>query len=268
MSGRYSDLERVRRERAERAATPADSTGVEPEPVTPIPVPPPPPRGDDAARGVDPRGVDSTPLDPSPLGTIPLPERPRDAVRGDYTKLPNGLIGGDLKALTTGAQVLYLHLVQLTLGHNRQTCRIGHKRITERTGLSVTAIRRAVAQLEAFGLVEVLAVDSTSANVFERGSEYRVYLPRRTRLEAAGVDSTPADSRRVAPSAMKETLKEDHETPTVYDVRSIAVRLLEVHRTEPGFSRARLLELVRAALTGQGRAADEATIDEALRGMG
>lgn len=237
-------------------ATRPDPTPVDPRPVTPIPAEPVP-----ARPAPEPIRVESAPLTPTPLETIPLPERPRDRLKGDYTKIPNGLIGGDLAALSTGAQVLYLHLVQLTLGHNRQTCQIGHKRITERTGLSKTAIRRAVAQLEAFGLVDEVGVDATCANVRERGTEYRVYLPRRTRLE-----STPVEPRRVEATPMKETpRKKDHETtPDKYQIREQAARL---HHAYPDDTHSERVDRVVSAFAAQGREATSADVEAALEGL-
>jgi hypothetical protein len=53
----------------------------------------------------------------------------------------------------------------------------------------------------------------------------------------------------------------------VYEIRTIAVRLFEVHRGEIGFDHERLRRLVRDALIGQGRDVDNGAIEEAIRGM-
>ncbi len=54
---------------------------------------------------------------------------------------------------------------------------------------------------------------------------------------------------------------------SVYEIRTIAARLFEAHRNEQTFSHARLRELVRDALIGQGSVVEDSLVDEAIRGM-
>jgi hypothetical protein len=65
----------------------------------------------------------------------------------------------------------------------------------------------------------------------------------------------------------KERKGEISSESSVYAIRTIAARLYEVHRGEPGYDRDRLRGAVREALIGQGLAASDDQLDEAIRGM-
>jgi hypothetical protein len=66
---------------------------------------------------------------------------------------------------------------------------------------------------------------------------------------------------------IKEHDRKGFDELGVYEVRTIAARLFEVHRDDAGFDHDRLRTLVRDALIGQGREPDASVIEDALRGM-
>jgi DNA-binding transcriptional MocR family regulator len=177
-----------------------------------------------------------------------------------------------LPTLSASAQVVYLQLYRLSYGHGRKTCRIGHPRLAERTHLSQSTVRSALGQLEKRGLVTVREYKFGGA---EQGTTYEIHLPAETPEDAIGLvksDSPPKSSRlpdsgSLPDSGTMKVLEKNDERDSVYEIRTIAARLFEVHRGELGFGHERLRRLVRDALIGQGREPDDSAIDEAIRGM-
>jgi hypothetical protein len=127
--------------------------------------------------------------------------------------------------------------------------------------------------LEKRGLIECVEVKSHVA-VPLRGSVFRILLPKPALTPA---DSTRAKSTRVsstgaAPAPMISDQKHDQnagaDAPAdIYEVRKIAARVLELHRGQTLYTHDRLRADVCTALAGQGRDADDETIDEAIKGM-
>jgi hypothetical protein len=207
-----------------------------------------------------------------------VPPEPRDRIRANYTKVPNSIFDGELLVPLNGtARYIYIDLVRLTLGHNRETCKISREGLAKRTGFSENGCVKALRELAAAGLVAVESNDNTSPNRHDRGTTYRVYLPaeavspdaplqnagaRRGGAQSAGPQTAPPRS-----AGMKEIPKETHESPSVYEIRTIAARLFEAHRGDLSFDHDRLRELVRDALIGAGKQPDGGAIEEAIRGM-
>jgi DNA-binding Lrp family transcriptional regulator len=173
-------------------------------------------------------------------------------------------------------QSVYLVLFRLSWGFGRRTCKVGLRKLAERANLSLNPTRAAVRRLEMRGLIRNVGVDNASKNFQERGIEWIVDLPEGVEtLDGAppGKGAPPAEGappvEGAHPSAgpnksLKENIKEE---ASVYEIRTIAARLFEVHRNDDGFDREQLLGLVRAALIGQGVVLVDATIEEAIRGM-
>lgn len=218
----------------------------------------------------------TAPTQTTPTLLLALPDDPRDRVRAKYSKIPNVIFDSELLVPLNGvARYIYLDFVRLTLGHNRGTCKISRERLADRTGFSESGCVKALRELAAVGLVVVEETDNTNSRNADRGTVYRVYVP----AEALAMDVAPPQSAgaQIAPAQsghMKETLKKSHERPVahapaidVFGIRTIAARLFEAHRNEQTFSHARLAELVRDVLIGQGSVVDEAMIEEAIRGM-
>jgi hypothetical protein len=244
----------VRWGEAKRA--PAQSTPVEP----PAPAQPAPePRYAPAAAA-------PTPADATPVDITPLPDAPRDEVR-EWMKLPNAVLdSGVLEPLSAVAQVVYLHMLRLSLGHNRPTCKIGREGLARRTGFSEKTAVKGVRELVAYRLVELLAVDNTSGKRRERGSEYLVSVPA---AALAPVDATPAGStgvRRTGVDAtgMKENPKKEEEKELRFVVRERAAR---IKTAEPGISRGELVTAVLRGLAGEGKEATREDVLSSLAGL-
>jgi hypothetical protein len=275
LSERLAEKERAARA---KSATPSESTPLVSTPVETasdaIPVPPPP-RIAPAVEitPVESRPASSTPVQSTPLKTKPVPAEPRGEIKSNYTKIPNAVLDGALAHLGPSAQLVYLHLLRLAIGHNRDWCKIGHARLQERTGLGESAATKALRDLERAGLVAVLRVDGANPDRKKRGTEFRLYLPADTPLESTPVKLTPVDSTGVKSTDMKETPRKSYETaaasaaPSIYEVRTIGARLFERHRSDPGFDHERLAELVADALAAQGIAPNGELIEEAIKGM-
>jgi hypothetical protein len=102
----------------------------------------------------------------------------------------------------------------------------------------------------------------------EKGTTYRVIVPGETVAPDATVArrATVAQQDTVAPPATMKDLEKKHEN-AVYEIRTIAARLFEAHRSDPGFDQQRLRQLVIDALIGQGTQPNADAVDEAIRGM-
>jgi hypothetical protein len=115
----------------------------------------------------------------------------------------------------------------------------------------------------------------------DRGCEFELLEPAwlfeteisATQLRGTRVSRTQVRETRVPQSDMNNR-KENHENApaatapaNVFEIRTVAARLFEAHRGEPGFNHDRLRQLVREALIGHGRQSDSESIEEAIRGM-
>ena len=158
--------------------------------------------------------------------------------------------------------VIVGHLLRLTVGFDRPRCTIGLPRLAERANVSPNTVRASLRRLERRGLVRLVEVESKTANA-ARGSVFELGLapPKIERAKPARAAAAPAQ-----PAPMISDQKEDQKA-SVYEIRTIAARLFEAHRYEPGFDHDRLRDLVRDALIGQGRQPDAEAIEEAIRGM-
>lgn len=285
---------------AREQVTPVESSPAKPSPVDPTPVITSPATSTAPEVGVqEPRTsspaekstpVKSTPVEMSAVRdglhpTMALPARPRDAMRSHYGKLPNAILDTDvLHQVAPATQIVYLHLLRLSVGHNRDWCKISREGLARRTGYSDKTCAGALRELTAFRMVEKLEHDNESGDKHERGTTYRIFVPveasecftpvESSPVENASVKRAPVGSTPERNSVMKERiLKETHEMPAadapadMYEVRRIAARVREVHHGKLGYSAERFRADVRTALIGAGRDAEDDTIDEAIKGM-
>jgi hypothetical protein len=200
------------------------------------------------------------------IETAPLPEAPRDAIRENFTKIPNVVYDHPvLTTLNPATVVVYHHLLRLTIGFNRDRCTIGLHGLARRTGLSKNGVIKALRQLEAFRLAESAGIETKSSSREERGTVYIVRLPGEALPQSGIPQSGSARSGSPQSAHMKEEEKEIHERASVYDVRKIAARFVE--RRDPGYSLGQLHEDVRTVLRGEGREVDESVLADATRGM-
>jgi hypothetical protein len=159
---------------------------------------------------------------------------------------------------------VYMRLIRLSRGYKRDTCRVGYDRLATSCKLSKRKVQDVISQLLAMGLLEKLG----TAYGGEKGTTYRVIVPGETVAPDATVArrATVAQQDTVAPPATMKDLEKKHEN-AVYEIRTIAARLFEAHRSDPGFDQQRLRQLVIDALIGQGTQPNADAVDEAIRGM-
>jgi len=190
-----------------------------------------------------------------------------------YLQLPNWLVFNFLPLLRLDERAVWEELYIWTHGFGENPRVVSQKKVCARLGIDEKRLYRIIAKLEAKGFVRNLG-GRLSGDMRERGTLFDVRLPELTGAPPAGTAPAagPAAAAGRAPAAgkapdMKENLKGNHESTSVYEIRTIAARLFEAHRGESGFDHNRLRELVRDALIGQGRQPDADAIEEAIRGM-
>lgn len=222
---------------------------------------------------------------PDPLPQTPrLQQAPLVYQEGDvelvseYSKTPNTWVDETCALTNVYAQAIYTQFLRLSYGFKRDWCIIGYPRLSVRANVSESQTRRAIKILEQMGLIEQLKTDMSSPNKNDWGILWRVNLPKGTPVRrTGGAQQTGGtqQTRGTRQTGMKERRIKDHENapvavapaPGLYEVRTVAARLLEAHRNDLGFDHARLRSIVRDALTGQGRDVDDDVLDEAIRGM-
>jgi hypothetical protein len=189
-----------------------------------------------------------------------------------FSSIANAVLDRVLQTLPPAAQLAYLQLYRLSYGMRRNWCRIGNSRLAERCGIGESTLKRGLAVLEKRGLVEVVEYRFGGD---DRGTTYYVPIPPDTpdgAIRQVKSGGQPKSTRQPDPTSqpdsgpMKDLEKHD-EKGVVYEIRTIAARLFEAHRSDPGFDHERLRELVRDALIGQGHQPDGDAIEEAIRGM-
>lgn len=192
-----------------------------------------------------------------------LKVEPRDG----YLQVPNTFVDSLLPQLDSNEQLVMGRLFRLSYGFQRETCTVSHNTLAATLKLGKTTVERTILSLRQRGLVEPLGA-VLGGPLALRGNTYRITLPEGTIPAERRVprEKTVPRGRTVPTETTMKDLKENHDMG-VYEIRTIAARLFEAHRGEPGFDQARLRELVVDALIGQGQSTDEATIDEAIRGM-
>src|SRR5262249_35445679 len=127
-------------------------------------------------------------------------------------------------------------------------------------------LRPALKQLVLHGLVVQLGANLGSGND-DRASTYRVNLPvpKVERTKSVATKSVPTKSVATDSGHMIHDYKEDYSATSVYDVRTMAARLWEA--SGHSLTAEALREKLRDALTAEGRSVDEATLEQATRGM-
>ncbi len=205
-------------------------------------------------------------------------EAVRVKIRSHYARVLNAVLDDLLRTLPPAAGYVYLQCYRLSYGFGKTHCWTSVPNLEERTGLGESTARRGLQQLEQRGLVIRRGEDHKAKNPQDRGIYLEVCLPPGVPDDAvAPVDSTGGVDMTggVSSTPNKEIHEKNHvKAPDaaapaldVFGIRTIAARLFEAHRGELGFDRERLRRLVVDALIGQGRAVDEATIDEAIGSM-
>lgn len=159
----------------------SQSQGVSQSPDTP----PPPPVGSPAKLDSPPK-VDSPSTEDSQLLAL-LPQ-----VRG-HTELPHMYTDHLARWLSGDEQAVYVQLYRLSWGWGKDTCFIANPKLSERSGVPETSMRRAVKKLISKRLIE--KTDRVFGSKTEQGIEYRVFpLNRLTKTDRASRVDSPSSS--------------------------------------------------------------------------
>ena len=198
-------------------------------------------------------------------------------VERHYSRVLNSVLDGVLPTLPPAAALAYIQIYRLSYGNGRDWCKIGNPRLAERCGLGESTLRRAIRQLEQRDLIRIVQYTFGGA---EQGTVYQVLPPPGTPEGAVSLPESDGPVKSSGPSrssgpvdsgAMKDMKEKERKggssESTVYEIRTIAARIYEVHRNEADYGRDRLRSAVREALIGQGLGATDAQLEEAIRGM-
>ena len=121
-----------------------------------------------------------------------------------YTRTPNRYYDHLCPQLTPDEQAVYSQLFRLSHGHGKDTCFISNGRLSERSSVPVSTLKKVVTRLEGKGLVE--KISATYGPKREQGITYRV--PAVSQLVA----SQPRASQPAAGHNKINTQKESTQT--------------------------------------------------------
>lgn len=236
------------------------------------------PRSESAPTGVqiEPRSQ-SEPRSASEQGSARISV---EWVKG-YLQIPNYILDRLLPALTQDEATVYLRLYRLAQhkedGRPRGWCAVGAPKLMETTGIKRTALFAALAGLERKGLIERESQEILRGRGGGRGSQgnrYRVHEPiveGRPLSEPRSLDERRSqDELRSQGGRMKYLERKDMKAPAA-DAPAISISELrteaERYRAEhPAVPTETLRERLRQFAKGRGACADEAAIDEAMKG--
>jgi hypothetical protein len=138
-------------------------------------------------------------LNPSPLNLLEvLPDS------AGYTKTPNRYYDHLCPQLTPDEQAIYSQLFRLSHGHGKDTCFISNGRLSERSSVPLSTLKKVVSRLVGKGLVK--KISATHGPGKEQGITYRV--PAVSQLVA----SQPKPSQPTASYNKVNTQKETTQT--------------------------------------------------------
>lgn len=158
---------------------------------------PPPPPADSPAKLDSPTRMASPSTQDSQIAAL-VPN-----VKG-HTELPHAYTDHLARWLSADEQAVYVQLYRLSWGWGKETCFISNPRLSERSGVPETSMRRAVKKLASKGLVE--KTERVFGSRTEQGIEYRVFpLNRLTKEDRASGKDSPSNSAPNKERILKET---------------------------------------------------------------
>jgi hypothetical protein len=161
--------------------------------VSQSPGTPPPPPADSPTKLDSPTNTESPSTTDNQLLAI-LPQ-----VKG-HIELPHMYTDHLARWLSGDEQAVYVQLYRLSWGWGKDTCFIANPKLSERSGVPETSMRRAVKKLISKRLIE--KTDRVFGSKTEQGIEYRVFpLNRLTKSDRASRVDSPS-----APAPNKEKL--------------------------------------------------------------
>jgi hypothetical protein len=127
-------------------------------------------------------------------------------VRG-HTQLPHRYTDHLPRWLSADEQAVYIQLYRLSWGWGNEVCFISNPKLSERSGVPETSMRRAVKKLIGKGLIE--KTDRRFGGA-EQGIEYRVSnLDRLTNQDRASNKNSPSNTAPNKERVLKENFKAD-----------------------------------------------------------
>jgi hypothetical protein len=136
-----------------------------------------------------------------------------------FSKIPNRYFDHLCAHLSPDEQAVYSQLYRLSHGYGKDTCLVSNPRLSERSSVPVSTLKRVVVRLAGRGLIE--KVDAVHGPKREQGVTYRV--PAASRLTV----SQPNASRPTA-GPNKRTLKEKDSKSYRLTPEEIQTRTAEV----------------------------------------
>jgi Helix-turn-helix domain len=150
------------------ADSPVSQSGPSPD------IPPPPPAAGPSETDSPAKKTSPSTEDSQLLSIIPQ-------VKG-HTEMPHAYTDHLARWLSADEQAVYVQLYRLSWGWGKDTCFISNPKLSERSGVPETSMRRAVKKLISKRLVE--KTDRVFGSKTEQGIEYRVFsLNRLTKLD-------------------------------------------------------------------------------------
>lgn len=172
--------------------TTTDSPSPEQPPPLPVAGPSKP---DSPSKSDSPSNVDA----PNLLSQVP-------DVRG-HMQLPHRYTDHLPRWLSADEQAVYVQLYRLSWGWGKDVCFISNPKLSERSGVPETSMRRAVKKLIGKGLIEKTERRFGGA---EQGIEYRVFnLDRLTKSGGVSIGDGPSNMAPNKERVLKETSKTD-----------------------------------------------------------
>jgi hypothetical protein len=121
-----------------------------------------------------------------------------------HTELPHAYTDHLARWLSADEQAVYVQLYRLSWGWGKDTCFISNPRLSERSGVPETSMRRAVKKLASKGLVE--KTERVFGSRTEQGIEYRVFpLNRLSKEDRASGKDSPSNMAPNKERILKET---------------------------------------------------------------
>lgn len=138
---------------------------------------------------------------------------------GQWTAMPNGISDRIMKTLELSDQSVLNRLYRLTWGFHRDTCKVSKESLAEACNIHPRQVPRSTKRLAARGLIEVIGHDMDNANRLERGTIYRMLLPRAAvsikssgDIKArGGIKSPGAQVSPIKENVLKENTKKGNE---------------------------------------------------------
>lgn len=181
-----------------------------------------------------------------------------------FLQMPNRIVDHLLPLLAPYSQLVFVRLYRLSWGFGKPFCAVSLPKLAEKTQISQSSVQRAIADLEAKGLIR------KSERIFGKskaqGVVYEVVSGNSPVQETTpGRKTSPV--RETSNKYLKTSLKNVSSEEPIYEVRKIAARFREMYHGDPNYSLERLRADVMTALEGQGIIVDERTLAEGLRGI-